>query len=350
MHARTHARIARHGGPAIDAAARPPPGPPRRSAPPRRVRAMRCELRCARARARARCGHGHRRAPPRRSYGCLMAAAAGPRMMMSLLITAAAAAAAAADAAGWSDAAAANLCPNSWVCDGAPEAHPFDSLGFHRWRVKLPPPVVPAASLDDDGAAADDGVRVTIPWRRRSTPPLSSPVAVRDTSGRPLSFTELNRTVGTLELVISRRVGLPWPAQQAEAAEALVYILPFTFIVDPYLYKDGMKAVKYAAKSYVCVRSASLYLVSEEWTGITSRAFAWMYVYIGMLYSSCGVCAGNLPQAKQFARPATASQSRQYQSMKGATTSLHSPAWSSLPPRKRQRQYWPRTLRRLRGW
>ena len=149
-----------------------------------------------------------------------------------------------------------DLCPNSWVCDGSAEAHPFDSLGFHRWRVQL------ASELcrDNDDTEAEPGnaiyncsaVRVTIPWRRRSTPPLSSPVAVRDTDGQALSFLELDRTAEHLELVISRQYVLsasrPDRVRQLTPTEALVYILPFTFIVDPYRYGDGMKAVSYAPK------------------------------------------------------------------------------------------------------
>jgi hypothetical protein len=88
---------------------------------------------------------------------------------------------------------------------------------------------------------------VNIPWRRRSTPPLSAPVAVRDTGGRALSFVELNRTAEQLELVISTQY-MP-SVFKPPPTEALVYILPFTFIVDPYLYGDGMKAVTYAAKN-----------------------------------------------------------------------------------------------------
>ena len=95
-------------------------------------------------------------------------------------------------------------------------------------------------------------MRVTIPWRRRSTPPLSSPVAVRDTDGQALSFLELDRTAEHLELVISRQYVLSASrsdrVRQLPPTEALVYILPFTFIVDPYRYGDGMKAVSYAPK------------------------------------------------------------------------------------------------------
>lgn len=143
--------------------------------------------------------------------------------------------------------ATAELCPNDWICDGSPEAHPFDSLGFHRFRVQL-------ANYQADRNTGGGGgcVRVRIPWRRRTTPPLSSSIAVRDAVGHNLNFIEVNRTVEMLELLISRRPLSPptvFKRQSPLAMEALVYILPFTFIVDPYLYGDGMKAVSYSPKS-----------------------------------------------------------------------------------------------------
>eukprot|EP01048_Picozoa_sp_COSAG05_P005863 COSAG05_NODE_360_length_10798_cov_219.943359_5_plen_751_part_00 len=138
---------------------------------------------------------------------------------------------------------ATKLCPNNWICDGSPEAHPFDSLGFHRYRVQL-------ASYHANNP--NGCVHVRIPWRRRATPPLSSPVAVRDTNGYTLSFMEVNRTVEMLELLISRQPLTSSTASDRHspfAMEALVYVLPFTFIVDPYKYGDGMKAVAYLQKS-----------------------------------------------------------------------------------------------------
>ena len=110
-----------------------------------------------------------------------------------------------------------SLCPNQWPCDGSQAAQPFDSLGFHRFRVALPP------ARDAD----DTGVRATIPWRRRSTPSLTSPVAVRDVAGNVLNFTELNRSMEALDLVISRH---PTNSSQASACTLSRYLPPFPWL------------------------------------------------------------------------------------------------------------------------
>jgi hypothetical protein len=131
----------------------------------------------------------------------------------------------------------------AWVEDGSDSARPFDSLGFHRYRVQL-----------SNNSA---GTRVTIPWHRRSTPPLTSPIAIRDVSGLRLNFTEVGRSAGYLELVIEpQRINTTEPSYCTPPR----YIPPF-----PWLTNIGTLANVGTRDNYVVDSSGGLPPEANAW-------------------------------------------------------------------------------------